>query len=314
MRALLFGFFLLASSLSAQLTGIEQAPVDSGSVRGTVQPAVGTPGMIKVELVSQQGLTSSFMQLTDGDGGFYFANVPLGQYELVVTSNGDQQRRALHVMGMELVDVKLGSEAKQATGGAGPVSVARLRIPDKAISELRKARDAVSERKTRSAMEHLDKAIAKAPDFAEALVLRGVLRLDAGALQQAEQDLDTAIKADPSFQLGYVAFAALKINMNQPDAALKALESAERLGSSWQLHLEKGKALTLKGDYEAALKSLEKAEQTAPRFTGLYMAKAKALAALGNKEAARREIAAAISGSRDPEELVSLNRVLLQLQ
>jgi Tfp pilus assembly protein PilF len=313
-RVVVLLLVVLSLPLSAQFS--KNSSVDMGSLRGVVHSGTGGSEMIKVELVSRESASSMGSQMTDRDGAFYFSALPIGEYDLVVTVGATESRQAVHVFGTESVDIRFGPSAEQhVTATSGPISVSHLRIPEKAREELQKARESLAKRDFSSAMSHVEKALATAPNYADALMMRGVMAMDAnGDMNTAQQDIEAAIKADPNCQMAYVALAALKNRTGHPDDAIRLLDSAERLGPSWQLHLERGKALIAKARFPEAMKWLGKAEQGAPKFAAIFLNKARALAGMGDKVAAKQELLAAIGATRDPQELIALNQMLLKLE
>jgi tetratricopeptide (TPR) repeat protein/tRNA A-37 threonylcarbamoyl transferase component Bud32 len=77
------------------------------------------------------------------------------------------------------------------------------------------------------AIARLDEALQHDPTFADALVLRAILRMKSGeadALKAALEDLNAAVSYDANNQKAYKVRAGLHLQMERPEAAMKDLD------------------------------------------------------------------------------------------
>ena len=118
--------------------------------------------------------------------------------------------------------------------------------------------------KLTDAVEVFNDLIAKAPDFAPAYVGRArVLAVsDEKNLEAALDDLETAVAKDPNYAEAYLEFAELHLKAKQPQKALAALEDAEALmPDSPLVYLYRAQAYLAAKDTQRALASAQRANQ-----------------------------------------------------
>jgi len=215
-------------------------------------------------------------------GNFALDNVPSGTYEVVATSGLSEAREQIHVDGMSaLVSLRMPKTEPEDARGA-TISVAAMRIPNKAKNELKKARDAMQKGKQDVACEHLAKALQIAPNFSDALTLRGLIAYSDGNLQAASEDLDKAIKADNNNAMAYVAMGSIYNAKNDFDSAISELNRGISLNpTAWQAYFEMGRAELGKGDYDSALRQATTAEQMGGKaFAPIHLVKGHAFLGL----------------------------------
>jgi hypothetical protein len=148
------------------------------SITGVFRGVDGAPVTdCRIELRNVMG--SRVALVTTGPSGtFAFHGVPSGLYEVVAISGLDSANQRLHVRyGEEHVSLVLNRSARDQQGAA-TVSVAEFRIPTKARAELQKAQQELARHKLQEARTHVDRALALAPEYAQALTLRGILKLE----------------------------------------------------------------------------------------------------------------------------------------
>ena len=187
-----------------------------------------------------------------------------GTYEVTATHGLIEARDQFHISGggasMSL-RFPADTDQENAAGGNATVSVAQYKVPDKARKMFRKAQEALGKSKIDEATENLRKALEIYPKYAEALCLRGVLKIDRQDSDGAIADLDEAIQIDSSYAMSYFALGAVYNLMSRFDDALRALERGTTLApTAWQGYFEAAKAQIGKADYIAALKQLDKAQ------------------------------------------------------
>ena len=135
-----------------------------------------------------------------------------------------------------LVGVNLPADTSGSDRGSlTSVSVASYKVPDKALKEYKKAEAALNSDKADDAMSHLEKALQIYPGYADALTLRGIIRMDRQDQNGALADLDAAIKSDSSCSLAYFAIGAAFNSLQRFDEAIHSLGRGLTLDpKSWQ--------------------------------------------------------------------------------
>jgi tetratricopeptide (TPR) repeat protein len=195
-----------------------------------------------------------------------------------------------------------GSEvAASRAGNRATVSVAQMKVPEKARNLLAKAQSALDKRKLQEAERYVAEALHVYPDFAEALTMQGLMALDAKRLDDAAASLEKSIQADSNYGNGYVVLGAVYNMESRFDDAIRVLDRGLTLmPQSWQGMFELGKAELAKGNYEAAMRRLNKAGDLAPQeYPPLHLAKAHALLGMKNFSEASSELEAYLE--QDPK-------------
>jgi tetratricopeptide (TPR) repeat protein len=239
---------------------------DTRSVSGTVQDTNNKPlNDVRVELTSANGgvLNSAY---TNASGNFEFSLVPAGSYLVVATAGLQQVSEKVDTTSWSST-VSLRMQASKTADGVNghSISVAQYRIPANARNEYQKAHEQLEKGKLDEAKKHLAKALELCANYADALTLRGVLKLEQQDAQGAITDLDQAIKADSNYAMAYMVLGSALNMQSKFDEAIRALQHGESLApDSWQAHFEMGKAYIGKADYPSALRHLERAENMVP--------------------------------------------------
>lgn len=268
-------------SLSGQST---LAPRQFTSISGSVRSADGQAmNNIRVEL--RDGATGSIVNsaYTGVGGNFEFRQVPQGNYEIVASSGTQQVQEKVDSGSMHsMVDIRMPSPAKTPPNdglGNRSISVAQYRVSEAAREELRKAREATVKEKLDDAQKHLSKALDLAPDYADALTLRAIFKLDAKDVDSAIEDLDKAVHSDPSCAMAYMALGSAYNMQGKFDDALRSLQRGESLApDAWQTYFEMGRAYAGKNDFESSVRSLDRAQKLAPsEFPLIHLIRAHAL-------------------------------------
>ncbi len=264
------------------------APGSLNFLSGSVHSADGHPvrdARVEVHaLGSGQVVASAY---TMPNGGFEFSNLPRGLYEVVVASGIQQVRERVELFQSDLrVQLVLPTQAADADplSANSTVSVAQFKVPDKARKLYQKAQQAFQKQKFAQAQEHVEKALQIFPNYAQALTLRGLLKLQDDKAQDACTDLETAIKADYGYAMGYIVLGAAYNFLQRYDDSIRVLGRGIGLQpSSWQAYFEMSKALLGKGEYDAALRQVNKAAELAPaNYSPIHLVRAHAL--LGIKD------------------------------
>lgn len=277
----------------------------SGSISGSLRTAQGAPVMnARIELLDGRTGQVKDSTYTNPNGSFTLMTIPDGMYEIVAVAGLDESRERVQVRG-ELSTLNMvlrGTQvAASRAGNRATVSVAQMRVPEKARKLLEKAQAALDKRKLEEADRYVGAALDVYPDFAEALTMRGLMDLDAKHLDDAAVNLEKAIQADRSYAMGFIVLGAVYNMQSRFDDAIRVLDRGLTLmPQSWQGMFELGKAELGKGNYEAAIRRLNKASDLATvKYPPLHLAKAHALLGMKNFSEASSELEAYLE--QDPK-------------
>ncbi len=308
-RPLLLCTLLLASLTifaqnRKQMAGINGPPnlggFGSTTVSGTVRALDGKPVQdARVEIRQFGTLQPVASGYTLPNGTFELANVPAGHYEIVVVMGLQETHEELRVNELDSsVDLRIANPGASSDGGT-TVSVAQLKIPDKARKEFHKAEEELHKHKPDAAREHIQNALQIAPNYAAALSLRGVLDLGENRLAQASSECEQAIKFDPNYGMGYVVLGATYNTMARFEDAERALQHGLLLvPQSWQAHFELAKALLGKTRYQEALRQIDQAGELVPSsYPAIHLVRAHALLGLKNYSQAIAELEQYLGGA-----------------
>lgn len=121
------------------------------------------------------------------------------------------------------------------------------------------------------AMKALERAVALAPDCAEARALRAVERLSAEDLPGAEEDVESALRLNPRSPTAFLARASLRHARKDSKAALDDAGRAIELDPlSSHAHLRRGMIWSDAGDYAKAVADYTRAIELDPRWPTAY--------------------------------------------
>jgi predicted Zn-dependent protease len=274
-----------------------------GTVTGSVRTADGKPiADARVEL--RDGMTGSVAAsgYTNYGGTFEFQNIAGGNYEVVVSSGVDEARDRVSVQGdVANVNLRLAQLASDNTSGKdGTISVAQLKVPEKARDENKKAREAMQKRDVAGAWKHVNKALQITPQFAAALTTRALLELDDNKSDSAIADLEQAVKLDAGYGLSFLVLGAAYNQRLHFDDAIRALDHGVALMPNyWQAYFELGKSYLGKNDLPHAKEQLDRCSQQAPPdYAPLHLVRANLDLAMKDYPAAMTELEAYLD--RDP--------------
>jgi carboxypeptidase family protein/tetratricopeptide repeat protein len=291
------------------------ARLDSmGSISGIVMTLSGKP--INRALVELHELTTGNViasAQSSSHGNFTFSNVPTGDFEVVASLGVDQTHERVHCNRSD-ASVTLRLNAPIAEPGSGAtVSVKSLAAPEKAQDEFRKAHQAFLKSKFADAWAFTEKALTAAPRYAQALTLRGILRLNKADTKGGEQDLQESLKADPNYALAYFAMGAALNLDGRYDDAQRTLEQGLRIEpTSWQGYFELGKTMMAKSDYRSALKYIVKAEGLQTSYAPIHLVKAHALMGLKFYDEAAMELETYIKADPSSPQAIKAKQSLEQ--
>jgi len=109
----------------------------------------------------------------------------------------------------------------------------------------------------------LNDVLKAQPDYPEALLLQGLVKLELVKLDEAEALLKRAIEKDPQSQWGRLGLGVLRRLRAQNAQSRAELEKLVKDKPDWSLaQFELGRTLLSMGDVDAALKAFDRAEQT----------------------------------------------------
>jgi tetratricopeptide (TPR) repeat protein len=176
----------------------------------------------------------------------------------------------------------------------GTVSLARLRVPDKARDQLIKATAAYKKNNLDEALRRANAAIAIAPAYPEALTFRASIELDQDRFDAAMNDLQQSLQTDPQFGLAYLELGAVLNHLGRYDEALRNLERNTQYDSpSWQCAYEMSRAWLGKRDYARMLEAVNRAASlggTAMMGSTIHFVRGHALAELNEYRQASAEL------------------------
>jgi tetratricopeptide (TPR) repeat protein len=289
---------LLAAVCSAQRLSTQvQAAISGKVVTLDGHPAENA----RVELRDALTGTSRQSTYTNPAGQFEISDIEVGRYVLVASSGLDEARENVEVsQATARADVTLRlprSFSDTSAGDIHSVSVQQMQVPSRARSSLKRAREALAKQRVEEAWKEVDKALSIYPTYAEALMLRGVLKLERNDAAGARADMEEAVKDDPGFHMGYIVLGAAYNRLSLFDDAVRVLDRGIAMSpTSWQGYYEMGKAYLAKGEFQTAVRQLEKAQQFAPDTYGpLHLVKAHALLGLQAYNDAVAELEAYLS-------------------
>jgi tetratricopeptide (TPR) repeat protein len=254
----------------------------TSSLNGTVTDSANRPiNGARVELrdvMTGRSLAESF---TLSNGTFEIGNVPHGTYDVVASAGATESRSRLDLDADRDVDFHL-QITSAGNNAQSSISLSQLNIPGKARHMLEKAEDAFRKARIDDAFSFVQKALVEYPNYAKALVLRGVLNMQKGDNKDAQPDLEKAVELDYGDDMGFVALASLYNNEGLFDRATQTLDHGMSLNpNSWQANLEKARANLGKKDFGAAVRCLDRAQMFAPpQVTMVHLYRAQAFIGL----------------------------------
>lgn len=176
---------------------------------------------------------------TNDLGSADFSTVPLGNYHVKVSGDGIETTNSdtFEVDARKVTQEQYVTVRQLADSGPKPVSshstmisVADLNVPQKARKELDKANVAMAEKNWKASLQHLNQAIAIAPQYATAYNNLGVLYGKMNDLPHEEEALKKAISLDDHFATPFVNYGKMCLqqkNFPQAEILLQKAISAE---------------------------------------------------------------------------------------
>ena len=314
---------VLALSLVTILTVTAAAQRSNGSLHntnlslsGAVVMLDGSPvrdARVEVHDLMNGSLITSGYSLPNGTFTFY--DLPAGRYELRTMSGLMEAHERIDLDTMDQ-QVTLHLSERSNSGGGATVSVAEMRVPDKARKEFDKAQEAFNKHKLDDARSRCAKALAIAPTYSRALTLSALLDLSDNKLEDSLQKAEQAVKSDYGYGLGYVVLASIYNSLQRYDDAAKSLDRGIPLvPNSWQAQFEMAKALLGKGDYQRALASADRALQMSPQeYAPIHLVRAHALLGLKSYQDAMAELEKYIGDDPNGTDTANVRKTLDQVK
>jgi len=245
---------------------------------GRVQPAPGESVLPKEVTVTLELPMESYEEtVTVNPEGKFFFSVWAGTFvaaRLTVRSPGYQARMIQLSTDDRIPPVlilSLGPRLAHAPA-ANPSSLvvdaaALATVPEMAVKEFRKAEEESNQGKLESALQHLGKALKKAPDFAVALALQGIVLTRLHRLDEAEVSFRKALEFSPHDSGANKNFGYLLLTTGRETEAVTLLQTAvEDSPADVSALAFLGEALFQSGRTQESLTPLEKAHELAPDF------------------------------------------------
>jgi tetratricopeptide (TPR) repeat protein len=232
--------FLLVTGANAQLRG-GIGPSGSGNVHVHVVLTNDRNAGPFLQVRLMQGSSDEVISTsyTNDIGQSDFIGVPIGDYHVRVSGDGIETTDSAtfevdnrKVTQSEYVTVRqlTDSGPKPVSAHSTMVSAADLNVPQKARKEVDKANEAMAEQNWKKALEHLNKALLIAPQYATAYNNLGVLYAKTNDLPHEEEALKKAIAVDDHFAAAFVNYGKLCLqqkNFPQAETLLQKAVSVE---------------------------------------------------------------------------------------
>ena len=312
-----FRLLSFATLILAAVTAQAQFSQQTVSITGSVTDGNGKAlEGARVSLMDSSTGATSASAYTNAQGTFIVDSVRPGMYEIVAQSGVAEIRDHVDARLMTpSVTLHFPPTANVAAPDKQTVSVADYKVPKKARQAFEKATKAMAKGEMQEAQKYDDEALDAYPQYADALTMRAVIKLDAGKPDEALADVDQATKTDSSNERALLVMAACYNMQKKFDDAIRVLNRAAQLApNAWQGFYEMAKAQFGKSDYEAALKWLDRAQAAAPTYAPITIAKAKTLVALKNYSDAVHELEAFISAKPQDPQVAQARTLLDQLK
>jgi Tfp pilus assembly protein PilF len=279
------------------------------SISGTIYGMDGVPlHDIRIEVRSLASGNLLETCYSGANGSFTAYGLHPGTYEVIAVDGIDQTQQEVQVDGLPAtVVVRMPNrKGSPVAPGKGTVSVAQLKVPEKARHLAEKAQSAVAKGKNDQAVKFLNDSLAIAPDFANALTLRATIELTTNQPQAALDDLDKAVKADSSYGPAYLILGAVYNQMGRYDEALRSLDRSSIYDpASWQCAFESSKSWMGKHDYQRALQQLNRAQGLGGERIATQIHLLRGYALMGAKEFQQAGVELEAYLSADPNSQLS---------
>ena len=251
------------------------------------------------------GVEAAFAKQTwaDSRGRFKFSKLQPGTYNLSFFVPGHGEIRQTVAVTPSFSDPKgrverefayeeETLEARAVPVPLGLVSVRELSISRKARGEYKNARKRLERRDAEGAIKHLEKAVALAPQFSEALNNLGTIYFQKQEFSKAELYFREALDQEPEAYQPLVNLGGALLAQGRSREALEINRHAQNVRPRDALaNAQLGFNYFLLGDYDLALTYLELAKELDPaHFSNPQVPLAEIYLRRSELEAARREL------------------------
>jgi tetratricopeptide (TPR) repeat protein len=189
-----------------------------------------------VELMSGASNNPIMKTYTNDIGETQFVGVRLGEYHIEVSGDGIQRgaseqfevdsRKVAQSQYVVVNRVENPASSRPLSARSPMVSAADLKVPDKARKEVDKANEAMAQHNWKKAQEHLEKAVALAPQYVTAYNNLGVLYDKVNDIPKEEEALSKAVEFDGHFAPALVNYGKLSLRQKDPVKAEALLQKA----------------------------------------------------------------------------------------
>lgn len=266
------------------------------AVRGRVEDSAGNP--LEGVMVQLQAFTGGVLgtMVTNPVGDFEFKTTTRGPYELDVTTANVEQRVTLGEgdAGQVVIRLRTNANASAAANPAGKaptVSLNDLEASSKARSKLSGAQQALAKLDLAKAWKLVNEAIAAAPNWGRAYMVRGVLNMANHNLGPARADLTVAVQRDPEDGMALTELGKLYAttgNLQLADLYLRRALQIEPV--LWPTYFELASLDLRRGNNTEARKMAQSAlSATPPAPPSAHFLEAEAAENLGDSAAAALE-------------------------
>lgn len=190
---------------------------------------------LMVQLMEGSSNTAIATTYTNDRGEAEFGGVPVGDYHVEVKGDGVQPTSSdtfevdnRKISQSQYVTVRRTEDSgpKPLSGKSTMVSASDLNVPPKARKEVDKANEAMAMHNWKKALEHLNQAIALAPQYATAFNNLGVLYAKMNDIPHEEEALKKAVAVDDHFAPALVNYGKLCLGQKNPVQAEVLLQKA----------------------------------------------------------------------------------------
>jgi tetratricopeptide (TPR) repeat protein len=247
------------------------------TVLGQVVPARGgNPLPSGVWVILRGVFGHEQRQLVEGDRRFYFANVPRAKLVLIVEADGYHPARfdINPNDGDTYLEVTPGPPLRVSTKHlpSAPLTVdARsLKIPAKAVRELKAAGKYIQEGELDKALRRLQKSTQLYPAYDSAYNDMGVVYLKMGRYQEAGTAFSKAVEINPNFEVTQANLGLYHLVTGQREQAVEHLSRAVALDPKPRTQVFLAEALCGMGRCVEAEQLLKRVISIEPAFSLAY--------------------------------------------
>lgn len=237
---------LAASPASAQRERDRDSWTSTSAVEisGQVRFADGGEPVVNATVRLERFGSGILEQMTTDRGGkFRFAGLPRGQYNIIAAAPcfvAAQQQTDVQLILRSYLVFELRRENSSPDckrDDAASAGLINARVPVEARKEYERAGEAMREKKTEDAFQHLRKAISLYPEFFEAQLLLANAHMDERRWDKAETALRRALELDAESSVAHLWLGEVQRQQKHYDDAEKALLAGLKLDeTSWLGH------------------------------------------------------------------------------